>query len=75
MPKGTDVTWLSKVAARHKSSPLLILPKLRREESFAVKHFADNVTYDVDGFVEKNRDTINEELLNVFRQSNVRLTR
>lgn len=29
---------------------------------FCVKHFAGGVIYNVDGFVEKNKDTINQEV-------------
>lgn len=31
------------------------------EHSFLVKHFADIVNYEVDGFLEKNKDTVFEE--------------
>ena len=35
----------------------------RVANGFVVRHFADEVTYDVDGFVEKNRDRMHADLL------------
>lgn len=31
-----------------------------------VKHFADKVEYEVTGFLEKNRDTVIEEQVNIY---------
>ena len=38
-----------------------------------VKHFSDTVQYDVHGFLEKNRDTVSKELVNVVAQSEMDL--
>lgn len=43
--------------------------------AFLVKHFSDLVEYDVNGFLEKNRDTVSKELVNVVRQSEMGLCR
>lgn len=42
-------------------------------EGFSVKHFSDTVEYDVMGFLEKNRDTVSKELVNVLRSSKMSL--
>ncbi|KAJ3128894.1 Myosin type-2 heavy chain 1 [Nowakowskiella sp. JEL0407] len=34
--------------------------------SFTVKHYANVVTYEIEGFVEKNRDTVSDEQLGVL---------
>ena len=44
------------------------------EKAFIIRHYADEVIYDCDGFVEKNRDTINEEHLSLLSASEVYLT-
>ncbi|XP_064596957.1 uncharacterized protein LOC135463580 isoform X2 [Liolophura sinensis] len=36
---------------------------------FGVKHFAEQVWYDADGFLEKNRDSINSDLLSIIMSS------
>lgn len=40
---------------------------------FIIHHFADMVEYDTNGFVEKNRDTINDEHLSLLKASEVSL--
>ena len=34
-----------------------------------MKHFADNVEYECAGFLDKNRDTVNEEQINILKAS------
>lgn len=40
-----------------------------------IKHFSDTVQYQSYGFLEKNRDTISKELVNVMRDSNLSICR
>lgn len=40
-------------------------------KAFVIKHFSDTVQYQSTGFLEKNRDTISKELVNVMRESNL----
>lgn len=49
---------------------LLLLPT-----AFVIKHFSDTVQYQSNGFLEKNRDTISKELVNVMRESNLSICR
>lgn len=43
--------------------------------AFVIKHFSDTVQYQSYGFLEKNRDTISKELVNVMRESNLTICR
>ena len=38
-----------------------------------MKHFSDAVQYEVTGFLEKNRDTVSKELVNLIRESDMAL--
>ena len=39
--------------------------------AFIIHHFADHVQYQMDGFMEKNRDTVLEEQINILKASQV----
>lgn len=43
--------------------------------AFVIKHFSDTVQYQANGFLEKNRDTISKELVNVMRESKLTICR
>lgn len=38
-----------------------------------IKHFSDTVQYDSQAFLEKNRDTVSKELVNVLQESDMSL--
>ncbi len=44
--------------------------RLSKFEWFCIKHYATNVVYNVEGFVEKNKDQINPEFLRIMEKSN-----
>ncbi|XP_077451845.1 unconventional myosin-Vc isoform X3 [Stigmatopora argus] len=67
-PKGTDQSWLQKLHNFLHSNPLFERPKLSNE-TFVIQHFADKVEYQCKGFLEKNRDALYEELIEVLKVS------
>uniref|UniRef100_A0A1A9USQ1 Myosin motor domain-containing protein n=1 Tax=Glossina austeni TaxID=7395 RepID=A0A1A9USQ1_GLOAU len=72
MPRGTDESWALKLV--EKCSKFDHFEKSRfGNTSFFIKHFSDCVKYDVIGFLEKNRDTVSKELVNVLRRSQMSL--
>ncbi|XP_055077033.1 unconventional myosin-Vb [Periophthalmus magnuspinnatus] len=71
MPKGSDESWVRKLYDRHLSStphPHFQKPRMSNS-AFIVLHFADNVQYECQGFLDKNRDTVFEELVNILKAS------
>ncbi|KAM4706857.1 unconventional myosin-Vb isoform 2-T2 [Discoglossus pictus] len=72
MPKGTDQNWAQKLYERHSSSQHFKKPRMSNI-SFIVVHFADLVEYQCDGFLEKNRDTVYEEQINILKASKYQL--
>uniref|UniRef100_A0A8C8VPB8 Myosin VB n=1 Tax=Pelusios castaneus TaxID=367368 RepID=A0A8C8VPB8_9SAUR len=68
VPKGTDENWAQKLYDRHSSSQHFQKPRMSNT-SFIVVHFADKVEYQCDGFLEKNRDTVYEEQINILKAS------
>ena len=68
MPKGSDLTWCYKLYDKHlKKSHHFSKPR----KFFIIHHFAEHVECQVDGFLEKNRDTVMEDQLKVLKMSKV----
>lgn len=70
MPKGADSSWVQKLYKNHMKKKHFSKPRLS-QTAFIVHHFADDVEYEVTGFVEKNRDTVNQEHLAILKASEV----
>ncbi|XP_016298040.1 unconventional myosin-Vc [Sinocyclocheilus anshuiensis] len=66
--QGTDKNWLQKLYNFLGSKPLFEKPRMSND-SFVIQHFADKVEYQCKGFLEKNRDTLYEELVDIMRAS------
>lgn len=68
MPRGSDGSWTEKLYS--KCSKYSHFAKGRfGTSSFVINHFADKVQYESNGFLEKNRDTVIEEQINVIKAS------
>uniref|UniRef100_A0AAZ3PPY5 Myosin VC n=1 Tax=Oncorhynchus tshawytscha TaxID=74940 RepID=A0AAZ3PPY5_ONCTS len=67
-PQGTDQNWLQKLYNYLADNPLFEKPRMSNE-AFIIQHFADKVEYQCWGFLEKNRDTLYEELIDTMRTS------
>uniref|UniRef100_A0A671VLJ0 Myosin VC n=1 Tax=Sparus aurata TaxID=8175 RepID=A0A671VLJ0_SPAAU len=67
-PQGTDQSWLQKLFNYLEPNPLFEKPRLSNE-AFVIQHFADKVEYQCRGFLEKNRDALYEELVDIMRDS------
>ena len=68
LPKGSDSAFLDALAG-HAKGNTLFSRNLRNPTKFLVKHFAGDVEYDVTGFLDKNRDALAEDVLNLLRDS------
>lgn len=67
MPKATDFTFKEKLDQKHgqKKNPRY-KQNLRSRNKFTVVHYAGDVEYEVDGFLDKNKDTLYEGLLELM---------
>nr|XP_046249242.1 unconventional myosin-Va-like [Scatophagus argus] len=73
MPKGSDDTWAQKLYnTLLKQNAHFDKPRLSNR-AFIIHHFADKVEYQCEGFLEKNKDTVNEEQINVLKNSKLDL--
>ncbi|XP_073998346.1 unconventional myosin 10A isoform X4 [Rhodnius prolixus] len=69
-PRATDVSFLEKCHYNHALNELYSRPRLNGPE-FGVKHFAGPVWYNVDGFLDKNRDTLRTDVVDLLISSSL----
>ncbi|XP_060191104.1 myosin-2-like isoform X2 [Lycium barbarum] len=63
--KATDLTFASKLKQEIKTNPCF---KSERE-GFSIRHYAGEVTYDATGFLEKNRDALLPDIIQLLLSS------
>ena len=68
-PKGTDATFSEKVCKTHSAHERFAFNVNKPGEAFTVNHYAGPVTYSSDHFLDKNRDTLNPDLMNLVQSS------
>ncbi|KAI3647637.1 hypothetical protein MP228_007858 [Amoeboaphelidium protococcarum] len=67
-PKSSDFTFIEKCHKNHEQHPSYIKHKTNKVQ-FGVKHYAGDVYYNIDGFLEKNRDTLKSDLIDLLKGS------
>lgn len=67
-PKATDDTLLKKLHFNHEKHSNYKIPKLI-QNTFAIEHYAGQVNYNVVGFLEKNKHSLQQDLINLFLAS------
>ena len=71
LPAGNDASWIEKMYQNLDKPPTNKVFKKPRfgQTKFVVSHYAHDVTYDIEGFIEKNRDTVGEGHLEVLKNT------
>ncbi|KAI9913229.1 hypothetical protein PsorP6_005924 [Peronosclerospora sorghi] len=67
-PMGSDLSFVSKLVSLRESHPRLERARLSQMH-FMLHHYAGSVTYDAEGFVEKNKDSLQTDLLELLGTS------
>ncbi|XP_069785409.1 unconventional myosin-XVB isoform X2 [Narcine bancroftii] len=68
LPQATDHTFLQKCHYQHSNNPWYVKPKLPLPV-FTIRHYAGAVTYQVHKFLDKNRDQLRPEVMELFVHS------
>ncbi|KAK9528962.1 hypothetical protein VZT92_013087 [Zoarces viviparus] len=76
-PKSSDVTFKNKLYDQHlgKSAPFQ-KPKPvkgKAEAHFSLMHYAGTVDYNVTGWLEKNKDPLNDSVIQLYQKSSAKL--
>ena len=67
-PKSTDESFLDKCHHEHSQHPNYIHPK-QKVLVFGIRHYAGNVWYNVEYFLDKNRDVLRNDFVNILQDS------
>ncbi|KAM4859026.1 unconventional myosin-VIIb isoform 2-T2 [Thomomys bottae] len=68
-PQGTDITMLQKLTSVHANNKAFLKPKNIHDARFGIAHFAGEVYYQAEGFLEKNRDVLSTDILSLVHSS------
>ncbi|OON20728.1 myosin head [Opisthorchis viverrini] len=68
-PQGSDSSLLHKMNELQANHPQYVRTQSTAEQRFGIQHFAGVVYYDVDGFLDKSRDTFSADLANMIQLS------
>ncbi|ORY51880.1 hypothetical protein BCR33DRAFT_712079 [Rhizoclosmatium globosum] len=70
LPSGSDGSLITKLYQRFDGKQKFFQKPRFGQTSFTVKHYAVDVTYEIEAFIEKNKDTVSDEQLAVLNASN-----
>ena len=71
LPAGADASLASKLhqqLAKPEHKAVFKKPRFN-QNAFTIAHYAHDVTYDIEGFIEKNSETVTDELLALLQSS------
>merc|ERR1719461_1705426 len=68
-PKATDKSFEEKLKASLGKLPIFLKPQSKTDKNahFAIQHYAGCVSYNVTGWLEKNKDPVNDTVVEVFK--------
>ncbi|EQC38890.1 hypothetical protein SDRG_03848 [Saprolegnia diclina VS20] len=70
--RGSDEKFIQKLHQTHEKHPNYIKPRFGNEQ-FILKHYAGQVTYNVAGFLDKNNDSLHNDLIELMNSSQLEL--
>ncbi|KAK5859693.1 hypothetical protein PBY51_021226 [Eleginops maclovinus] len=68
-PKGSDATMLNKMNQQHRKNKSYISSRSEYDTDFGICHYAGKVHYDSKGFLEKNRDAVSSDMINMVKKT------
>ncbi|CAE7372128.1 rtcb [Symbiodinium microadriaticum] len=75
MRSATDATLLSKIQNSYKNSNVISKASRFATTEFKISHYAGDVTYSVDTFLEKNTDKLHADVVTLFKESKLEMVK
>ena len=75
MRSATDATLLSKIQNSYKNSNVISRASRFATTEFKISHYAGDVTYSVETFLEKNTDKLHADVVALFKESKLELVK
>ena len=74
-PKATDKSFEEKLKASLGKLPIFLKPQSKTDKNahFAISHYAGIVSYNVTGWLEKNKDPVNDTVVDIMKNSSCKL--
>ncbi|GBG24692.1 Myosin-6 [Hondaea fermentalgiana] len=75
VPRGSDSGFLTKLTKENSKHPSFGGPGVKttyERESFTVMHYAGSVMYNVTAFLEKNRDKLSQDIVELLQSSKIK---
>ncbi|XP_077590534.1 myosin-8-like [Stigmatopora nigra] len=75
-PKATDMSFKNKLYDQHQSNSIFQKPKPSKGKSeahFSLMHYAGTVDYNLSGWLEKNKDPLNDTVVQLYQKASVKL--
>ncbi|TPX48852.1 hypothetical protein SeLEV6574_g01800 [Synchytrium endobioticum] len=72
LPSGADSTLITKLHQRFVTPEyknFFDKPRIGGQTAFTIKHYATDVTYEIDGFIDKNKDTVSDEHMSCLQRT------
>ena len=68
-PKATDKSFEEKLKASLGKLPIFLKPQSKTDKNahFAISHYAGIVSYNVTGWLEKNKDPVNDTVVEIMK--------
>ena len=72
-PKATDKSFEEKLKAALGKLPVFLKPQSKTDKNahFAISHYAGIVSYNVTGWLDKNKDPVNDTVVEIMKSTSV----
>lgn len=74
LPRATDKSFTSKVQQLCQSQPKFEVDRLKADKGFILNHYAGKVEYSTEGWIEKNKDPLNENVTRLMATTSEHLS-